>query len=182
MTANEFVSADDILIDQQPDLMLRIIHQPQDADGTGSNVKKLLHMFCIREGKTCAADLFGELGCFKFLFSGHQKKVKCSFLGIAQKQVFADFCAKQLFDRDAALYRKNGIMIHAVIGDVQLIQQIISADFSGKPSGGVFRASVVNRGIDGNGVHGIPPVNVILVYCPYDIRGNRELSIHICCI
>lgn len=81
------------LVYEQPDFVFWIVHQTENTDRTGSDVKVLFHKFRFGKGKAGAADLLGESGCFELFAAWKDQQIEGSFLGIAKKQVFADFNA-----------------------------------------------------------------------------------------
>ena len=73
-------------------LFFWIVHQTENTDRTGSDVKVLFHKFRFGKGKAGAADLLERAAVLNFCCLKDQQ-IEGSFLGIAKKQVFADFNA-----------------------------------------------------------------------------------------
>lgn len=99
-------------------MILRVIHESHDADGTGSQAKVFLHVIVIRKGKSCGVDLLGENFCLKFLMSRHQKKIELCLLGIAEKKVLADMDPKNLIGAGTGIDRECRLVVEAGIGDI----------------------------------------------------------------
>lgn len=93
----------------------------------------------IREGEPGTADLPGEGGCPEFFASGHHEQIKLGFLGIAEEKVFADFDPQPFANVMAIFNGGGGGVVHAYIGDAQLVQKAISTHFPGKAAGRVRR-------------------------------------------
>ena len=93
MAAKVWMIVQDLFVNEQTDLVFRVVHQAKDTDGTGSNVQILFHEFRFSKGKAGAADLLGENCRFEFFVARKEQQVKGCFLGIAEKQVFADLNA-----------------------------------------------------------------------------------------
>ena len=82
MAANVGMSLNHILVNDQLNLILVIIHQAQNAHRAGSKIKILFQIFWTGKGKSGAADLVGKVFGFKFFWPGHEKKVETGFLGV----------------------------------------------------------------------------------------------------
>ena len=99
-------------------MVLRVIHESHDADGSGSQTKKFLHMVIIRKGKSRGTDLFGENLRLEFLMSRHQEKVELRLLGVAEKEVLADMDSKDFVCTVACVDGECGFMVKAHVGDI----------------------------------------------------------------
>ena len=73
-------------VNEKADLIFGIIHKPQNRNRTGSQIHQLFHKFRFSKGQAGASNLLGQGGCLKLFLTGKEKKIKGSFLGIAQKQ------------------------------------------------------------------------------------------------
>ena len=93
MTSEVRMVLQDIFVYEQPDFVFWVVHQTENTYRTGSDVMVLFHKFRFGKGKTGAADLLGESGCFELFAAWKDQQIEGSFLGIAKKQVFADFNA-----------------------------------------------------------------------------------------
>ena len=99
-------------------MVLRVVHESHDADGTGSQTKVFLHVIVIRKGKSCGVDLLGENFCLKFLMSRHQEKIELCLLGIAEKKVLADMDPEDFICSVAGIDGECGFVVEAGIGDI----------------------------------------------------------------
>ena len=82
----------DIFVYEQPDFVFWVVHQTENTYRTGSDVKVLFHKFRFGKGKTGAADLLGESGCFELFAAWKDQQIEGGFLGIAKE---IGFCRSQ---------------------------------------------------------------------------------------
>lgn len=130
-------------INQKLNLMLCIIHQPQDADRTGSNIQEPLHILRPSKRQPGTADLLRQYRCAEFFLAGNQQQVKPGFLAVGKKEIFADGDSQKNVYIPAVADGLGGRVIHPLIGDAQLIEKIIGADllFQTAGAGGSIRAA-----------------------------------------
>ena len=131
-----------VLVHEKLYMVLPVVHQPQDADGAGGDVQKLLHI--LRRGKAQAggADLLGENTGLKMFVPGEHQQIKVRTLPVAQQQILADHRVQHPVDLLAGLHGHSRLVIDAPIVDSQAVQQIVAANFLLKPSGAVGGTSV----------------------------------------
>ena len=131
-----------VLVHEKLHMVLPVVHQPQNADGAGGDVQKLLHI--LRRGKAQAGgtDLLGEDAGFEMLVPGQHQQIKLRTLPVAQQQIFADHRIQHPVDLLAGLHGHSRLVIDALVVDSQTVQQIVAADFLLKPSGTVGGTSV----------------------------------------
>ena len=135
--AGEILTFQYVLVNQQPDAFFPVIHKPHDRHGSGFDVKERLHEFCLSKGQAGASNLLGQGGCLKLFLTGKEKKIKGSFLGIAQKQVFAHGGSQNFIHLSAGFNGGKGVVIYTLVGNIQGIQKVIGSQFLGKASGGI---------------------------------------------
>jgi len=120
--AADVFALENILIDQKLHMVFLVVHQAQNAQGAGSDVQKLLHIFRGRKGQPGGADLLGKILGLEGLVSGHQKQVERGALPVAEHQVLADGGLQCLIDSGAGLHGHGCLMVDALIGDSQSVQ------------------------------------------------------------
>ena len=69
----------DIFVYEQPDFVFWVVHQTENTYRTGSDVKVLFHKFRFGKGKTGAADLLGESGCFELFAAWKDQQIEGGF-------------------------------------------------------------------------------------------------------
>lgn len=135
-------------VNEKADLIFGIIHKPQNRNRTGSQIHQLFHKFRFSKGQAGASNLLGQGGCLKLFLTGKEKKIKGSFLGIAQKQVFAHGGSQNFIHLSAGFNGGKGVVIYTLVGNMQGIQKVIGSQFLGKASGGIGGASGIDGGIN----------------------------------
>ena len=83
-------------------------------------------MVFIGKGKAGAHDLGRQFLGFEGLVPGHEKKIEGASVAVAQKQIFAHFCAEYGIDLGAGLHRKGRSVVDPIVGDTQGIEQGIA--------------------------------------------------------
>ena len=81
----------------------------------------------------------------------HKQQVKGGLLPVAQHQVLADGGAQVFLNGHTVLDGIGGVVVHPVIGDAQLVQQVIAGQLLGDASGGVGGTAGIASGIDLHG-------------------------------
>ena len=122
-------SVQHILIDQQTNPVLFVVHQTQDTEAARGDVQKLLHEFRSGEGQPGGSNLLGQLAGFENLIAGDQQQVKVGTLAVAQQQIFAGVRAQGLVNIGAGLHGHGSFVIDPVVPDAQSIQKIVAPDF-----------------------------------------------------
>ena len=112
-----------VLVHQQLDLMLTVVHETQYAGGTGGAADESFHILRRGKGQSGGADLMAQILGDKGLVLGHGQQIKGGLLTIAQHKIFADADAQYIGDDGAVFHGVGNVMRHTGIGDVQLLQQ-----------------------------------------------------------
>ena len=141
----------DGLVDDELNMVLRIVHQPQHADRAGRDVEIALHICRIRERQPRHAKLLGKVFRLEDLLPFQHEQVELRLLPVAEEEVFADLLAEHLLDGLAGLDGVGVVMVDAEIGDAEAVKQVIAALLLRQARSAVGRATGIAGGID---VHG----------------------------
>ena len=140
--AAEILVLEDVLIDQERDMVLFVIHESHDTDGARFDVQILQHGVFPGKRETGGIDLRGEFFRLEFFVSGHHKQVKPGFLAITEKEVLADQYTEYGVDLVAGFHVVGAFVIGALIGNLQVVQKIIGSYFPRETPFGILRSSV----------------------------------------
>ena len=151
MAADGFVRQQ-IPVDDQLDMAVRVKQQLQGGDGAGSGLEIVPHVAAVREGQPGTAQLGGEELGLEGLVPRHHQQVEIGLLAVAQEQVLANFGAQHLLHLVAELNGVGAVVVHPDVGNRQLLQPVVYGDFLGNAV--VGGTGGVSDGVD---VHGVPP-------------------------
>ena len=132
-----------ILVDQEGDLLVFVIHQPHDADGARLNIEIFEHGILPGKGEAGGVDLGGELLCLELFVSRHHEQVEIRLLPVAEEEILAHQDTENGIDLVTGLHVVGALMIRPLIVDLQGIQKIIGTYFTGKAAGQILRPSAV---------------------------------------
>ena len=134
MTA-DILTLQHILVDEQLDMVVMVVHQTHDTQGAGGDVQIFLHIAVVGKAQAGGADLLGQGAGLEDLVAGEHQQIEGGVLAVAQQQILADGGLQHFVDGGAGFHGHGGLVVDALVGDVQGVQQIIDPDFLGKPSG-----------------------------------------------
>ncbi len=97
-------------------LFFWIVHQTENTDRTGSDVKVLFHKFRFGKGKAGAADLLGESGCFELLLPEGSADRR-QFSGYCEETGFCRFQCLKDYLLPGMLHSGKCVMVCTGIGD-----------------------------------------------------------------
>ena len=140
--AAEILVLEDVLIDQERDMVLFVIHESHDTDGARFDVQILQHGVFPGKRETGGIDLRGEFLRLELFVTGHHEKIEFRLLTITEKEVFADQHAEYGVDLVAGFHVVGAFVIGALIGDLQVVQKIIGSYFPRETPFGILRSSV----------------------------------------
>ena len=134
-----------VFVDDQPDTVVSVVHEPHDADGAGLDVQELLHELRARKGQAGDAQLAGDLlGLELFVVLDHQEIEVC-LLPVAQKQVLANDRRRQdLVDLCAHLHGLRRFRVDTIIFKAKPVQEVVDPEFLFQSPLFVSRPAAVN--------------------------------------
>ena len=135
----------DGLVDDELNMVLRIVHQPQHADRAGRDVEIALHICRIRERQPRHAKLLGKVFRLEVLLPFQHQQVKLRLLPVAEEEILADLLAEHGLDGLACLDRVRKVVVDARIRNAQPIKQVIAALLLREALFKVFRSSFKYR-------------------------------------
>ncbi len=116
--------------------------RPRTLREPRGGVQKLFHELRLCEGQPGGADLGGQILGFEGLVSGHEQQIEVSFLPVAQHEIFADGGLQNFVHGGAGLHGHGGLVIDALIGDTETVQQVIDPYLLGESGAAVLRTTL----------------------------------------
>ena len=118
-------AAQHICVDQQLHPIVVVVHQAKDAQTSGGDVQKLLHVAAVGKGQAAGADLLAEHAGLEGLVAGHQQNIKIRLLAVAEHQILAHGGTQHIVHGDTGFHGHGGLMVHPLVVDAQAVQQRI---------------------------------------------------------
>ena len=133
-----------VAVNEEPDCVIFVVHQPHYADASGADIQKLLHVPFIGEVQAGDSELGRNDRGMELLVRRHYQKIKDRFLSVAQKQVFAYARTQNRSPLEADLHGLSFFVVNAGIFDPQTVQKVIGAYFLRYASFRIFWSACLN--------------------------------------